>query len=267
MPNINDWDELMSYCEVTVLKDYSTGYDYYLITGQNGKSIKIPLGGYRMEGEGYHDGYLAYQWTGQLHDPQCAYSFVLANDGSWGPSYTQRYIGKNIRPVFKNETAYVVRYDANGGYGEMPEQLKAGNDTYVMEENMFARENHSFTGWNTAADGSGMSLQPGEWGFDFAEDITFYAQWKRDNSGTDNGYAYIDLGLPSGTIWATCNVGASAPDESGLYFAWGETFTKDNYAWSTYSFGNNYDLPCGSPAARWYLPPPFPPGNGYTLPY
>ena len=241
MPSAVDWDELLSHCEVTFLKDYSTSYGYYLITGQNGKSIKIPLGGYRIEGEGYEDGYLAYQWTGQLQDPQSAYSYVLVNDGSWHLGAHMRSVGFNIRPVFKNETAYVVRYDANGGYGEMPEQLKAGNDTYVMEENMFARENHSFTGWNTAADGSGMSLQPGEWGFDFAEDITFYAQWKRDNTGTDNGYAYIDLGLPSGTIWATCNVGASAPDESGLYFAWGETFTKDNYAWSTYSFGNNYD--------------------------
>ena len=36
-------------------------------------------------------------------------------------------------------------------------------------------------------------------------------------------YEYVDLGLPSGLKWATCNVGASSPEEYGLYFAWGET--------------------------------------------
>ena len=38
-----------------------------------------------------------------------------------------------------------------------------------------------------------------------------------------NGYEYVDLGLPSGNLWATCNVGASNPWDYGLYFAWGET--------------------------------------------
>lgn len=38
-----------------------------------------------------------------------------------------------------------------------------------------------------------------------------------------NGYEYVDLGLPSGLKWATCNVGASSPEYYGLYFAWGET--------------------------------------------
>ena len=36
-------------------------------------------------------------------------------------------------------------------------------------------------------------------------------------------YEFVDLGLPSGTKWATCNVGANSPEEFGLYFAWGET--------------------------------------------
>ena len=40
---------------------------------------------------------------------------------------------------------------------------------------------------------------------------------------THNGYEYVDLGLPSGLKWATCNVGATSPEEYGLYFAWGET--------------------------------------------
>ena len=38
-----------------------------------------------------------------------------------------------------------------------------------------------------------------------------------------NGHDYVDLGLPSGTLWATCNVGASKPSDAGLYFQWGDT--------------------------------------------
>ena len=39
---------------------------------------------------------------------------------------------------------------------------------------------------------------------------------------SNNGYEYVDLGLPSGTLWATCNVGASSPSDFGLYFQWGD---------------------------------------------
>ena len=63
-----------------------------------------------------------------------------------------------------------------------------------------------------------------------------------DNSGTLNGHDYVDLGLPSGTLWATCNVGATSPEEYGDYFAWGETTTKSSYSWSTYKYCNGaYD--------------------------
>lgn len=37
-----------------------------------------------------------------------------------------------------------------------------------------------------------------------------------------NGFSYVDLGLPSGTLWATCNVGADKPSDFGLYFQWGD---------------------------------------------
>ena len=61
---------------------------------------------------------------------------------------------------------------------------------------------------------------------------------KKHNSGNGsyNGHDYIDLGLPSGTMWATCNVGADTPEDHGDYFAWGETTPKTTYNWSTYIF-------------------------------
>lgn len=55
-------------------------------------------------------------------------------------------------------------------------------------------------------------------------------------SGKLDGYTYVDLGLPSLTLWATYNVGANHPGEYGNYYAWGETTTKDFYDQSTYKF-------------------------------
>jgi hypothetical protein len=55
-------------------------------------------------------------------------------------------------------------------------------------------------------------------------------------SGLSNGYEYVDLGLPSGTLWATCNVGTNTPLGYGALFAWGETEPKDDYSLSSYKW-------------------------------
>ena len=47
--------------------------------------------------------------------------------------------------------------------------------------------------------------------------------------GYVNGHSWVDLGLPSGIKWATCNIGAASPKEYGDYYAWGETSTKEIY--------------------------------------
>lgn len=58
-------------------------------------------------------------------------------------------------------------------------------------------------------------------------------------------YEWVDLGLPSGTLWAAWNVGATKPEEFGLYFAWGETegyegITDDKqFSWSDYKLGGS----------------------------
>ena len=66
----------------------------------------------------------------------------------------------------------------------------------------------------------------------------------------NNGFEYVDLGLPSGTLWATCNVGATKSTDYGQYFQWGDTkgYTKDQIGtgegkkkfaidWSDYKWG------------------------------
>ncbi|MCQ2195454.1 MAG: hypothetical protein MJZ28_10950 [Paludibacteraceae bacterium] len=61
-------------------------------------------------------------------------------------------------------------------------------------------------------------------------------------SGKIGGYAYVDLGLPSGLLWATYNVGATSPEGYGDYFAWGETkpqaASDSSYSWATYKWCN-----------------------------
>ena len=77
-----------------------------------------------------------------------------------------------------------------------------------------------------------------------------------------NGYEYVDLGLPSGTKWATMNVGADCPEDYGDYFAWAETEPKSTYNWETYkwmtsgmsiSYGiNKYTVADDHTHAVWY---------------
>ena len=49
-------------------------------------------------------------------------------------------------------------------------------------------------------------------------------------------HEYVDLGLPSGTLWATCNIGAGSPEEHGFFFAWGETKPQETCSWNTYKY-------------------------------
>lgn len=59
-----------------------------------------------------------------------------------------------------------------------------------------------------------------------------------NRDGSLNGHDYVDLGLPSGTLWATCNVGSNTPEGYGDYFAWGETEAKSTYERDNYKHCN-----------------------------
>lgn len=59
---------------------------------------------------------------------------------------------------------------------------------------------------------------------------------RNDRSGTENGHAYVDLGLSSGTLWAATNIGASTPEGFGNYYSWGETEVKDVYSEYSYEY-------------------------------
>lgn len=66
----------------------------------------------------------------------------------------------------------------------------------------------------------------------------------QDYCRIENGHECVDLGLPSGTLWATCNMGAESPEEYGDYYAWGELETKSSYDWDSYKWadGSEYSI-------------------------
>ena len=76
--------------------------------------------------------------------------------------------------------------------------------------------------------------------------------------GKINGHPYVEMG--DGLKWATYNVGASKPEESGNYFAWGETEPKTSYNWANYQFASKgtlesifkYTIPDGYEDGSWY---------------
>ena len=166
---------------------------------------------------------------------RAGYNFTgwnTAPDGSGTAYYNHQIISPE-----QNLTLYaqweiipaIVSFDANGGQGTMAPQIFDPTVLQALNANTFTRDGHMFTGWNTAPDGSGTTFN------DQAEvmiggDLTLYAQWFKPT--------YVDLGLPSGTKWATCNIGATSPEGYGEYFAWGETSPKSNYDWSTYKYCN-----------------------------
>jgi hypothetical protein len=83
-------------------------------------------------------------------------------------------------------------------------------------------------------------------------------------TGYHVGHGWVDLGLPSGLKWATCNVGASTPGAYGNYYAWGETSTKSNYgygnsasygkSWSDIGGNSSRDAARANWGGRWRMP-------------
>ena len=86
----------------------------------------------------------------------------------------------------------------------------------------------------------------------------------QDAENVVNGHEYVDLALPSGLKWATCNVGASKPEACGSYFAWGETKPKDEYiSANSLTYGKEIDDISGNvqydaATANW--------GEGWRMP-
>lgn len=157
--------------EVVAEEDYLKG----TMPSFKGSTDKAPDNGYR------------YAFTGWSPE------VVVAEEDA---TYTAQY----------SETArvfYTITFDANGGMGEMAAQaFEVGVDT-ALNVNTFTRENYKFTGWNTAADGSGATYSDEGAILELTGDMTLYAQWQFWNGWfTDvNGKQYYKDGELQKTGW------------------------------------------------------------------
>jgi uncharacterized protein (TIGR02145 family) len=88
-------------------------------------------------------------------------------------------------------------------------------------------EGYDFMGWHV--DGVLISNK-NKYTFTVEKDITLVAEFMEQEDGV------VNLGLPSGTKWGTCNVGATSPEEYGGYYAWAEVVEKNNYSWNNYKY-------------------------------
>ena len=109
---------------------------------------------------------------------------------------------------------HTVIFNANGGAGTMaPQTIVNGRDNQLAQ-NAFTRENYLFTGWNTAADGSGATYADGASIMNLNEDITLYAQWQLANGWFEDerGKGYVVNGEKIAGQWETI-------DGSTYYFS------------------------------------------------
>ena len=146
--------------------------------------------------------------------------------------YTLRYTG-----------VPVIDYESNGTNStvlecENPQPIANGKDFYIY----LPHGNYTEMAFTiTASDGSVCTKHS-------KANVAIYitrSQYTTINLGeNDLVFAdpdWVDLGLPSGLLWATRNVGATSPEDYGDYFAWGETQPKEVYDWSTYIYSNGAD--------------------------
>ena len=146
----------------------------------------------------------------------------------------------------------VMPYTVEGGVQEVT--LNCGTGVTLQSTptvfNIILLENalsNGFTVTLKAVDGSELqSFTAPEGNTIMAENIVIMPELAVTGTGGGEGgdeHAYVDLGLPSGLLWATCNVGADTPEAYGDYFAWGETTPKGTYNWSTYQHCmGDYDM-------------------------
>ena len=247
MPTKEELDELCEKCtwEWTTFN----GVDGYRVTSKaNGNSIFLPAAGYRY-GMELCESTSGFCWSSSLKYSNVAYDVIFhsSNYVSWD---NNRCNGQTVRPVYGEYVAPVAKYTVSvnsegggsvaiSGNSGTSATFEAGSSVTVVAT---PDDGYEFEGWYV--DGSEEPVSANlEYTFTISENIALVAKFKEEysQSGSVDGHAYVDLGLPSGVKWATCNVGATTPEDYGGYYAWGETEEKSDYNWSTYKWCKGSD--------------------------
>ena len=253
MPTKAEFEELINKCEwksVTYRK--ASGWK---ITGPNGNSIFMPRAGYIQDEWNDFAAIGGYYWSSNITDtPREAYSLCTSLSNYRIADFRMnRFEGRTIRAVTtakdnsdltlsetsvslqKGDRATVTITSGSGQY-----TLTNSNSQIVAAA--IANTNQIVIAGQKAGSAT-ITVTDTK-----TQQTATIAVTVTDGSDVSPGEA-IDLGLPSGTLWASCNVGATKPEEYGLYFAWGETkgYTSDtsdgrSFSWANYKWCNGaYD--------------------------
>jgi hypothetical protein len=235
MPTMEEWQELID--NTTVTWTTQNGLEGKLFTASNGNSLFLPAAG-RYDGSSLTDfGSEMHYWSSSLRTdyPRSAWSFYYLWSDYGMSGLSARYFGFSVRPVLSMPRNYNINVIVNPTEGG----LVNGGGTYQEGTNCMltaiATEGYVFHNW--MENGEVVSTET-TYSFMVNENRTLVANF------VESDYDYVDLGLPSGLLWATRNVGADAPEDYGDYFAWGETTPKVTYEWNTYQYcmGSEYTL-------------------------
>ena len=188
-----------------------------------------------VETGAYTESYLEGTQISITAEAGTGYRFVQWDDGNTDQTRRITVTGNTTyTAIFEAIPQYTITVAVASGQSSMG--TVSGGGTYY--ENTTATitaqptPGYRFVSWN---DGNTSRSRT----FTVTADATYTASF------AESDVQWIDLGLPSGTLWADRNVDANAPEEYGGYYAWGETEPKDNYAWTTYKYcsnGNIYGL-------------------------
>ena len=247
MPTEEEMTELINKCTWEWTKQ--NGVRGYKVTGPNGNSIFLPAVGFFQEGA-FNSGSCANSlyWSSTPLESSKAYGLSF-NSGHHGRSNVYYYnYGKSVRPVrsrvgietpivtasvveFTDITARIKTYATDGGAEITERGFYWGTNPNPSEtDNKFVLENIVGNKTNTL-----LNLTPNTIYYVKAyatnSEGTSYSEVVSFTTLAESPYnEYVDLGLPSGLKWATCNVGANTPEEYGNYYAWGEVLTKTEYS-------------------------------------
>ena len=250
MPTNDQIKELINNC--TSQWTTMNGINGLLFTSPNGGAIFLPAaGGYFDEGVS-EIGTWGYYYSSTQHTsfPESVYALsfnsfnVLSdlNGSAWG-----KMGGFNIRPVYVESTQKSLSLSTNSVEiyaGETATvDITSGSGTYVVgsTDNDVAKASLSGSTITIRGFSAGsvvVTVVDPAFGSPQLISVTVKGPKVYLSCPDDNHPHMIDLGLPSGTKWACCNVGADIPEASGGYYAWGETEEKSTYNWSTYTLCN-----------------------------
>lgn len=273
-PTKNQFEELLQNCKLEI-----KGSDWYPISinsqeglflkGKNGNNLYLPFGG-RMSDTGikglFND--VGYYMLSDYDSSDSNRTSALKIDGKDYVTVPAKWYGYSVRPFVLDEfddlcfSDQSLEFEGNI-YQEVAKTLILENNGNAVIEGTITQATSPFHVYDSFV--GDFHLQPRDTlaiivSFAPEDPIEYTSSFSiiygngsqsvekkivLKGTGLGHGSApdtheYVDLGLPSGTLWATCNVGANTPEEYGGYYAWGETEEKDYYGWNNYNLGGDY---------------------------